>query len=221
MWCRWLLATAALLWAACSTAVLDGLRKADHVRSLQFDGEAAQVSPLHGPRPWVQPSEMGIQHCVTQGTLDYRRMTMQGNALEDTAHPRAMMLSLWTRAVRNGTHVAIRSFGQFLDIPNRVKYRFLKAQPGFMSQFKSTFVLYNPASGEVHIPRFVSSTRRAPHQANIAEMRTFHLDAEVPVADMYFLKVDDERWPQACSIVATEVRAGCHSASMRQHSATL
>ena len=99
------------------------------------------------------------------------------------------------------------AFGQFHEVPARVRYRFMKSPHGLMQQFRSSFFLQNVRTGATYAARVINTARRPPFHTDMAAMRAFHIDAEVPLADTYVLRLNDTRWHQACFITPTRVRS--------------
>lgn len=96
----------------------------------------------------------------------------------------------------------LRGFGFFEEQPARVRYRFLKSPNGFMKQFDGQFRLEDVSTGATVSVKTVMPTKKPPFQTQTDAMRGFHLEADVPVADVFRLWLDNSSWHQACHLPA-------------------
>ena len=90
--------------------------------------------------------------------------------------------------------------------PAAVRYRYLKSPSGFVQQFNASLILEDQSSGDLFPVTVVPPTVAPPFHVRVEAMRSFHIEAIVPAAAAYWLKLKESTWDQACSLVASQVR---------------
>lgn len=96
----------------------------------------------------------------------------------------------------------LRGFGFFEEQPARVRYRFLKSPNGFMEQFDKQLLLEDVSTGSILSVKTEMTAKRPPFHTQTDAMRAFHLEANVHVADVFRLWLNDSGWHQACHLPA-------------------
>jgi len=100
----------------------------------------------------------------------------------------------------------VRGHGFFEPQPGSVRYRYIKQPHALMHQFATPMALEDAWTKQRFPVKVLRTDKRPPHHMFAEGMRAFHLEAVVPAADAYLLRLVDPRWKRACFLSASQAR---------------